>query len=35
LHLGGLAGAGWSVSAAMAVYFGWYFWRLAMWPVTD
>lgn len=35
LHLGGLAGAGWSVSAAMAVYFGWYFWRLANWPVAD
>ena len=35
LHLGGLAGAGWSVSAAMAVYFGWYFWRLATWPVAD
>jgi O-antigen/teichoic acid export membrane protein len=35
LHLGGLAGAGWGVSAAMAVYFGWYFWRLATWPVTD
>jgi O-antigen/teichoic acid export membrane protein len=35
LHLGGLAGAGWGVSAAMALYFGWYFWRLATWPVVD
>jgi O-antigen/teichoic acid export membrane protein len=35
LHLDGLAGAGWSVSAAMAVYFGWYVWRLATWPVAD
>ena len=33
LHLGGLAGAGWAVSVAMAGYFGWYFWRLATWPV--
>jgi O-antigen/teichoic acid export membrane protein len=29
----GLQGAGWAVSAAMALYFGWYFWRLATWPV--
>ena len=35
LHLDGLAGAGWGVSAAMAGYFGWYFWRLATWPVAD
>jgi hypothetical protein len=35
LHLGGLAGAGWGVSAAMAGYFGWYFWRLATWPAVD
>ncbi|MEX8494368.1 lipopolysaccharide biosynthesis protein [Sphaerotilus sp.] len=35
LQLGGLAGAGWGVSAAMAVYFGWYVWRLATWPVPD
>ena len=28
----GLRGAGWAVSAAMALYFGWYFWRLATWP---
>ncbi|MEF7614749.1 oligosaccharide flippase family protein [Aquincola sp. MAHUQ-54] len=33
LVLGGLRGAGWAVSATMAVYFGWYFWRLASWPV--
>ncbi len=30
----GLQGAGWAVSAAMALFFGWYFWRLAHWPVT-
>ncbi len=28
----GLRGAGWAVSLAMALYFGWYFWRLATWP---
>ncbi len=33
LVLGGLAGAGWAVSAVMAGYFGWYFWRLAHWPL--
>ncbi len=33
LALGGLQGAGWAVSAAMAVYFGWYVWRLAAWPL--
>ena len=33
LAWGGLAGAGWAVSGAMAVYFGWYFLRLATWPV--
>jgi O-antigen/teichoic acid export membrane protein len=33
LHLGGLTGAGWAVSAAMGGYFGWYFWRLAHWPL--
>jgi O-antigen/teichoic acid export membrane protein len=33
LHWGGLAGAGWAVSLAMAGYFGWYFWRLAHWPL--
>jgi O-antigen/teichoic acid export membrane protein len=31
LHLGGLIGAAWAVSAAMLVYFGWYFWSLATW----
>jgi O-antigen/teichoic acid export membrane protein len=35
LHLGGLNGAGWGISLAMAGYFGWYFWRLATWPVPD
>jgi O-antigen/teichoic acid export membrane protein len=33
LHWRGLEGAGWAVSGAMALYFGWYFWRLATWPV--
>lgn len=33
LHAGGLMGAGWMVSAVMALYFGYYFWRLATWPV--
>ena len=33
LHWGGLQGAGWAVSAAMAGYFGYYFWALATWPV--
>jgi O-antigen/teichoic acid export membrane protein len=27
----GLLGAAWAVSAAMVLYFGWYFWRLATW----
>ena len=31
----GLRGAGWAVSAAMALYFGWYFWRLATWPASS
>jgi O-antigen/teichoic acid export membrane protein len=35
LWLGGLAGAGWAVSLAMAGYFGWYFWRLMTWAVDD
>ena len=30
----GLRGAGWAVSAAMTLYFGWYFWRLANWPAS-
>ena len=34
LHWGGLQGAGWAVSAAMAGYFGYYFWALATWPVS-
>jgi O-antigen/teichoic acid export membrane protein len=29
---GGLALGGWLVSIVMALYFGWYFWRLATWP---
>jgi O-antigen/teichoic acid export membrane protein len=32
LWLGGLVAAGWCVSIAMALYFGWYFWRLGTWP---
>ena len=32
LKLGGLLGGAWAVSAVMAPYFGWYFWRLARWP---
>jgi O-antigen/teichoic acid export membrane protein len=31
LHLGGLQGGAWAVSAAMLLYFGWYFWSLATW----
>ena len=34
LWWGGLQGAGWAVSIAMALYFGWYFWRLATWPLA-
>jgi O-antigen/teichoic acid export membrane protein len=34
LAFGGLNTAGWAVSAAMALYFGWFFWKLATWPVT-
>lgn len=35
LAWGGLVGAGWAVSAAMALYFGWYFHALATWkPVA-
>ncbi len=34
LAWGGLRGAGWAVSLAMAAYFGWYFSRLASWPVA-
>ena len=35
LAVGGLQGAGWAVSAAMLLYFGWFFWRLATWPVLQ
>lgn len=35
LAWGGLSGAGWAVSGAMAVYFGWYFLKLATWPVVE
>ncbi len=35
LKLGGLAGAGWGVSIAMTLYFGYYFVRLATWPLTN
>ncbi|RTL43503.1 MAG: polysaccharide biosynthesis protein [Burkholderiales bacterium] len=31
LQWGGLAGAGWGVSAAMLVYFGYFFWALWTW----
>ncbi len=34
LAAGGLATAGWAVSAAMTLYFGYYFWSLATWPLT-
>ena len=34
LELDGLAGAGWGVSIAMTLYFGYYFLRLATWPLT-
>ena len=34
LRLGGLPGAGWGVSIAMTLYFGWYFLRLATWPLA-
>lgn len=29
---GGLTGAGWGVSAAMLLYFGYFFWKLWHWP---
>lgn len=31
LYWGGLIGAGWGVSAAMLLYFGYFFWSLANW----
>lgn len=34
LWLGDLQAAGWAVSVAMLGYFGFYFWRLATWPVV-
>ncbi len=34
LAFGGLAAAGWAVSLAMLAYFGWYFSRLATWPLA-
>ncbi len=34
LSLGDLAAAGWAVSAATALYFGYYFWKLATWPLA-
>ena len=34
LKLDGLQGAGWGVSIAMVLYFGYYFVRLATWPLT-
>ncbi|GAA0751384.1 oligosaccharide flippase family protein [Ideonella azotifigens] len=35
LHWGGLTGAGWAVSGAMLLYFGYYLLQLAFWPVDD
>jgi O-antigen/teichoic acid export membrane protein len=34
LALDGLRGAGWGVSLATLLYFGWYFWKLATWPLA-
>jgi O-antigen/teichoic acid export membrane protein len=34
LQWGGLPGAGWGVSIAMTLYFGYYFLRLATWPLS-
>jgi O-antigen/teichoic acid export membrane protein len=34
LARGGLIAAGWCVSAVTLLYFGYYFWRLATWPVV-
>jgi O-antigen/teichoic acid export membrane protein len=31
LSVGGLQAGAWAVSAAMVLYFGWYFWSLATW----
>jgi O-antigen/teichoic acid export membrane protein len=35
LRFGALSGAGWAVSLAMCLYFGWYFWKLATWPLAS
>ncbi len=35
LWVDGLNGAGWAVSAVMALYFGWFFWKLATWAVAQ
>jgi O-antigen/teichoic acid export membrane protein len=35
LKAAGLVGAGWAVSAAMTLYFGYYFVRLGTWPLDD
>jgi len=35
LAWGGLQTAGWAVSAAMVLYFGYYFFKLATWPVSS
>jgi O-antigen/teichoic acid export membrane protein len=35
LKAAGLAGAGWAVSIAMTIYFGYYFVRLGTWPLDD
>ena len=34
LAAGNLVTAGWAVSAATVLYFGFYFWKLATWPTT-
>jgi len=35
LRAGGIEAAGWAVSLAMVLYFGYYFLRLATWPLGD
>lgn len=35
LQFGSLAAAGWVVSGVTAAYFGWYFLRLARWPLAE
>lgn len=34
LWQGGLTAGAWAVSLVMVPYFGWYFWRLAWWPIA-